>query len=263
MAEATSHSAAAEIRVERRGKIAVLTVHSPQRRNALSADLSAELAAAVRAAEQDEDVHAVVVTGTPPAFCAGADLEALASGTEEGLRSIYNGFLAVAQCSLPTVAAVGGAAVGAGLNLALAADVRLAGPRARFDTRFLQLGIHPGGGMTWMAQRIVGPQQAAAMTLFGEVLDAEQALAAGLVHRVVDGEHEQLVDAAVELAKGAEQAPRELVISTKRTMRKTAAITEHADAVNAEIVPQLESIASPTFAERLAAMRARISSSAR
>jgi len=251
----------AEIVLERREKVAVITVSDPERRNALTVDLSADLAAAVAAAEADEGVHAVVVTGAPPAFCAGADLAALAEGTESGLRSIYAGFLAIAQCKLPTVAAVGGAAVGAGLNLALAADVRLARPRARFDTRFLKLGIHPGGGMTWMLQRLVGPQQAAAMTLFGEVLDAPQAQAAGLVHRVVDGDHAQLVDAAVQLAAGAADAPRELVLATKRTLRTTSAIGEHADAVEAELGPQLESIASPEFAERLAAMRAKISGS--
>ncbi len=136
--------------------VALLTVDAPATRNALTLDLSAQLAAAVTAAEQDPAVHVVVVTGTPPAFCAGADLTSLAEADEAGLRSIYDGFLAVARCPLPTIAAVGGAAVGAGLNLALAADVRLAGPRAKFVARFLDLGLHPGGGMTWMAQRAVG-----------------------------------------------------------------------------------------------------------
>lgn len=250
-----------EIKVDRRGKVAVITVHDPERRNALTVPLSAELADAVAAAEADQGVHAVVVTGSPPAFCAGADLNALAEGTESDLRSIYAGFLAVANCSLPTVAAVGGAAVGAGLNLALAADVRVAGPAARFDTRFLKLGIHPGGGMTWMLQRVVGPQQAAAMTLLSEVLDAPQAQAAGLVHRLVDADHAGVVDAAVQLADGASDAPRELVVATKRTLRTTAALGQHADAIEAELGPQLESTATPAFAERLATMRARISGS--
>ncbi|HTI26446.1 MAG TPA: enoyl-CoA hydratase-related protein, partial [Kutzneria sp.] len=164
-----------QILVDRRDRVAVLTVHDPDRRNALNLSLATELAEAVRACEADEQVGAVVVTGTPPAFCAGADLTALGEAREQGLRDIYAGFLAVADCSLPTVAAVNGAAVGAGLNLALACDVRLAGDRAKFDARFLQLGIHPGGGMTWMLQRIVGPQQAAAMTLFSQVYDAQAA----------------------------------------------------------------------------------------
>ena len=86
---------------------------------------------------------------------------------------IYDGFLAVANCALPTIAAVNGAAVGAGLNLALAADVRIAGPAALFDPRFQKLGIHPGGGATWMLQRAVGPQVARASLLFGMSFDAE------------------------------------------------------------------------------------------
>ncbi|EWM15495.1 enoyl-CoA hydratase [Kutzneria sp. 744] len=245
-----------QILVDRRDRVAVLTVHDPDRRNALNLALATELAEAVRACEADEETGAIVVTGTSPAFCAGADLTALGEAREQGLRDIYAGFLAVANCSLPTVAAVNGAAVGAGLNLALACDVRLAGARAKFDARFLQLGIHPGGGMTWMLQRIVGPQQAAAMTLFSQVYDAQAALRAGLVLDVV----EDVVEQAVQLAAKAADAPRDLVIATKRTMRATAAADAHADAVELEIRPQLESIDSPAFAERLAALRRRISS---
>ncbi|GGM52450.1 enoyl-CoA hydratase [Longimycelium tulufanense] len=248
-----------EVLVERRDGVAVVTVHDPDRRNALSLDLSDQLADAVVSCAEDEQVSALVVTGAPPAFCAGADLTALGAAKEEGLRRIYAGFLAVAACPLPTVAAVNGAAVGAGLNLALACDVRLAGPRARFDARFLQLGIHPGGGMTWMLHRQVGPQTAAAMALFGEVLDAEAAVRAGLALRVVDGEPTDLVAGAVRLAGTAAEAPRELVLTTKRTMRATAAIPDHPSAVEAELRPQVESMNRPEFAERLAAMKARVS----
>ena len=191
--------------------VALLTVDAPASRNALTLDLSAQLAAAVEAAEQDEEVHAVIVTGTPPAFCAGADLSALGSADETGLRAIYEGFLAVARCSLPTIAAVGGAAVGAGLNLALAADVRLAGPRAKFVARFLELGLHPGGGMTWMMQRIAGPQVAAAMTLFGEPsTPRRRSRRAG-----ARGGRGDLVAAAHEFAAPAVAAPREALLATK------------------------------------------------
>ncbi|GHG15291.1 MULTISPECIES: enoyl-CoA hydratase [Amycolatopsis] len=245
---------------EHSGGVALLTVDAPGSRNALTLDLSAQLAAAVEAAERDESVHAVVVTGTPPAFCAGADLAALANADEMGLRAIYEGFLAVARCELPTIAAVGGAAVGAGLNLALAADVRLAGPRAKFVARFLELGLHPGGGMTWMTQRLAGPQQAAAMTLFGQPFDAEAAVRAGLALRVVDGGHDELLAAARELAHPAVAAPREALIATKRSLRTTAGLAEHRDAVDVEIGPQLASLASPEFAERLSLMRDRIRS---
>src|SRR5205823_197881 len=111
------------------------------------------------------------------------------SGAEDaqpGLRSVYEGFLRVARSPLPTVAAVNGAAVGAGMNLALCCDVRIAGRSARFDTRFLKLGLHPGGGHTWMLQRAIGPQGAAAMVLFGDVLNGEAAEKCGLVWRCVD-----------------------------------------------------------------------------
>lgn len=113
--------------------------------------------------------------------------------------------------------------------------------------------------MTWMSQRAVGPQQAAAMTLFGEALDAEAAVRAGLALRLVEGGHDELVQAARDLAAPAVASPREVVLSTKRTLRHTGGLTQHAAAVDAEIGPQLESLAAPAFAERLAAMKARIS----
>lgn len=241
--------------LERRDGVGVVTIDMPERRNSLTLESSAQLAEHVAACEGDEDVHAIVVTGTPPAFCAGADLTALGEAKENGLRAIYAGFLAVARSSLPTIAAVNGAAVGAGLNLALACDVRVVGPTARFDARFLQLGLHPGGGMTWMAQRIVGPQTAAAMTLFGQVLDADAAVEKGLAYSRAD----DVVAAAVELAQPAVRAPRDLVVTTKRTLRTTAASTRHDEAVETELVAQVASMETPAFAELLAAMRARIS----
>jgi enoyl-CoA hydratase len=252
---AQAPAAAREIRVERQGRVAVITVSDPARRNAMAVDLAGELVEAIRDAERDEGVGAVVVTGEPPAFCAGADLSQLGASKEDGLRTIYQGFLAVAQCTLPTVAAVNGAAVGAGVNLALACDLRLAGPKARFDSRFLQLGLHPGGGYTWMANRVLGPQGAAAVTLFGENLGAEEAERAGLVWRAVDDP----LATAVELAGRAADAPRDLVITTKRTMRVTANQASQLDAVELEIRAQVASLESPAFAERLAALKARVS----
>jgi enoyl-CoA hydratase len=252
---AQASPAAREVRVDRHGRVAVITVSDPARRNAMAVDLAGELVEAIREAERDEGVGAVVVTGEPPAFCAGADLSQLGASKEDGLRTIYQGFLAVAQCTLPTVAAVNGAAVGAGVNLALACDLRLAGPKARFDSRFLQLGLHPGGGYTWMANRVLGPQGAAAVTLFGENLGAEEAERAGLVWRAVDDP----LATAVELAGRAADAPRDLVITTKRTMRVTANQASQLDAVELEIRAQVASLESPAFAERLAALKARVS----
>jgi enoyl-CoA hydratase len=237
-------------------RVALNTVNDPDRRNAVTAEISAALRAAVDAAEADPGVHAVIVTGAGKAFCAGADLSALGAAAEGGLRVIYDGFLAVANCSLPTIAAVNGAAVGAGLNLALAADVRISGPAAMYDPRFQKLGIHPGGGATWMLQRAVGPQVARASLLFGMRFDAEASVRYGLALQVSDDP----VAAARELAAGPAAAPRDVVIATKASMRATVNpgivdTEQHGMAVDVEIVPQARSIESPEFAARLAAAR--------
>lgn len=237
-------------------RVAVITVNDPDRRNAVTFEMSERLRAAVDAAEADPNVHAVIVTGAGKAFCAGADLTALGEATEDGLRKIYDGFLAIANCLLPTIAAVNGAAVGAGLNLALAADVRIAGPAALFDPRFQKLGIHPGGGATWMLQRAVGPQVARAALLFGMRFDAEAAVQHGLALRVADDP----VAAARELAAGPAAAPRDVVVATKASMRATANpgavdTDQHRIAVDVELGPQAASIESPEFARRLAAAK--------
>ena len=239
-------------------RVATLTVNDPERRNAVTAEISAALRAAVDAAEADPGVHALIVTGAGKAFCAGAALSALGEATEDGLMAIYDGFLAVANCALPTIAAVNGAAVGAGLNLALAADVRIAGRAALFDPRFQKLGIHPGGGATWMLHRAVGPQVARASLLFGMRFDAESAVRHGLALEMADDP----VAAARELAAGPAGAPREVVLATKASMRATANpglvdSDQHRIAVHTELGPQATSILSPAFAERLASAKRR------
>jgi enoyl-CoA hydratase len=236
--------------------VALITVNDPDRRNAVNAAMSTQLRAAVERAEADTDVHAVVVTGAGKAFCAGADLTALGEAAEQSLLELYDGFMAVGRCALPTVAAVNGAAVGAGLNLAMAADVRIAGPAALFDARFQKLGLHPGGGATWMLHRAVGPQVARAMLLFGMRFDAESAVRHGLALAVADDP----VSAALDLARGPAAAPREVVLATKATMRATASpgsvdIDAHDFAKRTELGPQATSIQSPEFAARLAAAR--------
>ncbi len=236
--------------------VALITVNDPDRRNAVTVAMSRQLSDAVQQAEADAEVHVVIVTGAGSAFCAGADLSALGSAAEEGLLQVYDGFMAVGRCALPTIAAVNGPAVGAGLNLALAADVRIAGPTAVFDARFQKLGLHPGGGATWMMQRAVGPQVARAALLFGMRFDAETAVRHGLALSVADDP----VAAARELAAGPAAAPRPVVLATKATMRATANpgsvdIHQHEVAMRTELGPQAESIRSPDFAARLAGAR--------
>ena len=239
-------------------RVAVITVNDPERRNAVTAAMSEQLRDAVQQAESDLGVHAVVVTGAGKAFCAGADLSALGAAAREGLEVIYAGFMAVGRCSLPTIAAVNGAAVGAGMNLALAADVRIVGPHALFDPRFQKLGIHPGGGATWMLQRAVGPQVARAALLFGMRFDAEAALRHGMALHMADDP----LAAALELAAGPAAAPRDVVVATKASMRATAIpgfidSDHHEAAKNIELGPQASSIESPEFKARLAAAQQR------
>lgn len=237
--------------------VGVVTLDAPERRNAFVLDMCHETVEVVDVLEADPSVGALVVTGAGSAFCAGADLSHLDSAQHEGLLAIYAGFLRFARSPLPTVAAVNGAAVGAGMNLALACDLRIAGRSARFDTRFLQLGIHPGGGHTWMLERAVGPQAAAAMVLFGEVLDGEAAAAAGLAWRCVADD--EVLPTAVALAAKAAAAPRELVVRTKATLSSMASVGDHEAAVSRELDDQVWSITQPEFAARLAALQAKIS----
>ncbi len=247
----------AHLRTERHEAVAVVILDDPGRRNALSEGLCAELTSTIEELVADEVTSAVVITGAGPAFCAGADLSQLGDSRELGLRAIYSGFLSVARCPLPTIAAVNGPAVGAGMNLALACDVRIAGPDARFECRFLDLGIHPGGGHTWMLQRLVGPQTAAAMLLFGEVLDAQDSVGHGLTWEHVGAD--ELLERAIQLAAHAAAVPPELSSATKATLAEMAAVDDHGEAVERELAKQLVSMDTPAFAERLEALRARIS----
>jgi len=237
--------------------IATLTLNNPQERNSMTADMVSEIVAAMNAAESDLNVRVVIVTGTPPAFCAGANLGNLAEATRESLLGIYEGFLRVARSPLPTIAAVNGAAVGAGMNLALGCDVRIAARSARFDSRFLQLGLHPGGGNTWMQLRIAGMQTTMATVAFGEVLDGEAALRAGLVWKCVDDA--ELMPTARALAAKAADAPKDLLVSIKKTIVEIGAVPTHTEAVEFELGPQVWSTRQPWFRERLAALQAKIS----
>jgi len=248
----------AHVHVERRGRVAVLTLDDERRRNALTLGLCEAVAGAMDDLESDDGVGALVVTGAGPAFCAGADLSHLGESRREGLLAIYEGFLRIARSPLPTVAAVNGAAVGAGMNLALACDVRLAGRSARFDTRFLDLGIHPGGGHTWMFRRAAGLQATMATVLFGQVLDGTEAERVGLVWRCV--ENAGLLDAAAAMAERAASMPPDLSRVVKATILDMDAVDDHDQAVERELVDQVWSMDQPAFAERLAALQARITS---
>ena len=237
--------------------VAVVTLNDPDRRNALSADLVAGIVDAFEQIESDPTCAVAIITGAGTAFCAGADLGDLSRVGEEGLRQIYEGFLRVARSPKPTIAAVNGPAVGAGMNLALACDVRIVGESGRFDTRFLKLGIHPGGGHTWMMRRLAGPQTTAAMVLFGEVVKGADAVRLGLAWDcVADGE---LLDRAKQLASVAAASPPELVARIKDSATAVADLDDHDEAMQVELVAQLWSMTDPVFRQRLADLHAQIS----
>ncbi len=244
---------------ERHGSTVLLTLNQGARRNVLSAALVDALGAAYDAIEADPGVNAVVLTGAGPAFCAGAELSVLraaAEGRFDDVRKVYDGFLRVLRSHVPTIAAVNGPAVGAGFNLALACDIRLAGRRAVFDTRFAKLRLHPGGGHSWLLTRAVGPQRAMLATAFGETWSADQAKDAGLVASV--HADDELVAAAVAVARrldGQEQAFTRRLIDT---VRRSPGIPTHDEALAHETEAQAWSTTRPAFLEGLDAIEKQI-----
>ena len=173
----------------------MLTLNRPDKRNALSAALLTELAAQLRAGLDDEATRAVVLTGTDPAFCAGVDLDGIAAGVsfpEDAVRYLQ-------AASVPVIAAVNGAAITGGLELALACDFRIGSERARFADTHARMGVTPGWGMTARLPQAVGQAWARQMSLTGSFVEAETALRIGLLNELVD--HGRLLDRAVELAR--------------------------------------------------------------
>ncbi len=214
----------AEIRIEREGGVAVIVLDAPERRNALTAEMGAELVAACEEVDADSEVGAVVVQGEDGFFCSGGDrgtLEAAgrdpaAPETFTGLGTVYRAFQRVGELEPPTVAAVRGGAVGAGLNLALATDVRVVARDARLISGFMPIGIHPGGGHGALLGRTGSRETAAAMALFGERIDGERAAELGLAWSAVDDA--EVEGAALELAARAAADP-ELARRTARSLR--------------------------------------------
>jgi len=246
------------LEVEKGEGFVTITLNDPDRRNLLSPEMVDGLYAEIETAEQDDDINAIIITGNGRAFCAGADVSKLGSQDREGLLRIYGAFLRVARSSLLTIAAVNGPAVGAGMNLALAADIRVAAESSRFDCRFLSIGLHPGGGHTWMLQRAVGHQAAAAMVLASQVVSGPESERIGLAWKCVADE--SLLDEARAFGVGAARTPRGLLVRTKSTMREVSAMDDHDEAVAVELEAQLWSKSQPEFAERITELQARISS---
>jgi 2-(1,2-epoxy-1,2-dihydrophenyl)acetyl-CoA isomerase len=218
------------ITLERRGHVAVLTLNRPDRLNAISAGLRDEVHAAVAALKADDEVRALVLTGSGRGFCAGADLMGtgpVATGrVEEPVSQLgrldeegWVGRWATmwAHFDKPIIGAINGVAAGAGMSTALACDVRLGSPAARFKSVFIERSLSPDSGLSYFLPRIVGYAAAADLIFTSRAVDAEEARALGLLNRIVPAE--TLVDEAVAYAEQMTQWPPMALRMSKRVLQ--------------------------------------------
>lgn len=260
-----------QVLVELSGAVATVTLKRAEQMNSLDLEAKEALLAAVRSVGADPEVRAVVLTGTGRGFCVGQDLRefvALRAGhtpaevfstVEEHYSPISH---ALATMPKPVIAAVNGAAAGAGFSLALAADLRIASEKASFTPAFGAIGLSPDTGMSWYLPRIVGAAKAAELLLLGTTLRAPEALALGIVTQVVPAE--ELAAAAAELAARLAAGPtlaygnvrRLLAYSADHSLSESLALEhelivaaggteDHADSVEAFLAKR-----TPTFRGR-------------
>jgi len=216
--------------VEQQDHVVTLTLNDPAQHNPISdPPMVAALVAALEQADADGDVRAVILTGAGKSFSAGGNLKKMLPGSADSLArdnpaetpaSYRDGIqrlpLLFSRLHVPVIAAVNGAAVGAGCDLACMCDLRIASSNARFAESFVKLGLIPGDGGAWLLQRVVGYAKAAELAFTGERIDAQAALACGLVSQVVAPE--DLLPAARALAARIAVNPRLAVRQTKRLM---------------------------------------------
>jgi enoyl-CoA hydratase len=239
--------------------VVLLTLDDPGRRNAMSDEMTSSWAAAVDELAGDRTVRAVVVTGAGSAFCSGGNTSWIASepdATVDHLRTrmiaFYRSWLSIRKLEVPTIAAVNGPAIGAGLCLALACDLRYAASSAKLGAPFVKLGMHPGMAATYLLPNVVGEAHARDLLLTGRVADAEESLRLGMVSRVMPDE--TFLDEVLEIAAGiAGSAP----IPSRYT---TLALRDggHADfesAVQWEALAQPITLATADLQEGIAAAR--------
>lgn len=192
--------------------ILTITLNRPEKLNALAGHMRRDLAEALETAGSDRTVHVVVITGAGRAFCAGGDIVAMAELIERQdaeefgrlLGSARRVITAIRQMNKPVIAAVNGPAAGAGCNLALACDLRIASTTASFSQSFVKVGLHPDWGGTYFLPRLVTPNKACEMFFLGEAMDAEEAVTLGIVNSVV--QPSELETATLELARRLSEA---------------------------------------------------------
>ena len=238
--------------------VATITLNRPERLNAFADDMRECLAAALDDAA-GSPARVLVVTGAGRAFCAGGDVRHMADlkgrgDAGEGVQRLLDAGRAVIErlvaLPIPTIAAVNGAAAGAGLNLALACDLRIASDQASFTQSFVRIGLHPDWGGTFHLPRAVGLAKALEMCWLGDPIDAAEALRLGLVGRVVAGD--RLAEEPRELARRLAEAPATSVRRVKRNLR-AAFVRTLAECMDAEAAAQAACWRSPDVAEGLQA----------
>lgn len=202
------------VSVRKDGHVAILEIDRPPN-NHVSVDLMTEVADALEALDADGEARAVVLCSAGKNFCAGADLTASSPINPLHLNPLYAQAVRLFSTRKPIVAAVQGAAVGAGLGLATVADFRIVAPDVRFTANFVKLGFHPGFGLTHTLPRLIGVQRANLMFLTGRRIKAEEALAWGLADEIAEDPRAAAVRLAQEIAENAPLA----VQSTRATLR--------------------------------------------
>jgi enoyl-CoA hydratase len=213
-----------EIRYEREDNVGVLTLAAPERRNALRPQMVTELLRICDEIDADSTVGAVVLRALGDSFCAGADRALLAGASRDpahpdhyrDLGLAYQAFVRVGQLKPPTIAAIRGHAVGAGVNLMLATDLRIVAEEARIISGFSRIGIHPGGGHFTLLGRLAGREVAAALGIFGLEISGRQAVEFGLAWEAVP--EPQVEPRALELARRVAGDP-ELARATAQSLR--------------------------------------------
>ncbi|HVM75854.1 MAG TPA: enoyl-CoA hydratase-related protein [Candidatus Saccharimonadales bacterium] len=245
MSEASQTAAAPVLLEARAGAIVTLVMNRPERMNALNNALAASLNEALGRLARDSSVHVVVLTGAGRAFCAGGDLEAIGAGRakrdaselEPILREGMQAVLKMRTMPQPVIAAVNGAAAGAGMNLALAADLRVAVEEAVFGQNFAKVGLFPDYGGTYFLPELVGPSVAAEMFYTGEMIDAKTAHCLGIVNHVVSTD--KLAGEVQKLAEKIATGPQLAIRAVKRTLfaKNEKALTE---ALEREVQEQMK-----------------------
>ena len=244
------------LKVTLEGHVATVTIDRPPN-NHVSVELMSDLADALESLDNSNNCRAVVLASAGKAFCAGADLVApdgIAGKGMGGINALYDQAVRLFSVETPIIAAVQGAAVGAGLGLALVADFRVAAPEARFAANFVKLGFHPGFGLTHTLPRLIGQQRANLMFLTGRRVKAEEALGWGLVDEVVPLAN-LLASAQALAAEIAENAPL-AVLATRKTLRQGLAEAVRAQ-THHEHAEQTILRATEDFAEGVRAVQER------